>query len=46
MPERLFHRPFVQLLLNPAAGAPDERRSATESLPDPVLIGLRATARF
>lgn len=46
VPDRLFLRPFVQALFNPAAGAPDERQSATTSLPNSLLVGLRAVARF
>lgn len=45
-PDRLYVRPLMQVLFNPAAGAADERRSATTSLPDAVLVGLRAVARF
>ena len=44
--DRLFLRPFVQGLFNPAAGAPDDRRSATTSMANSLLIGLRAVARF
>ncbi len=46
LPGRLFLRPLVQVLINPAARQPDPRRSATEPLPDSVLVGLRAVARF
>ncbi|MBR0684011.1 carbohydrate porin [Roseomonas eburnea] len=46
VPERLFLRPFVQGLFNPAGGAPDERRGATRSMPDSLLVGLRAVTRF
>lgn len=46
VPDRFFLRPFVQGLINPVAGAPDERRSVATSLPNAVLIGLRAVARF
>lgn len=44
--DRFFLRPFMQALINPAAGAADERRSATTSLPNSLLVGLRAVARF
>lgn len=44
--DRFFLRPFVQGLFNPAAGAPDDRRSATTSMANSLLIGLRAVARF
>jgi porin len=46
MPDRLFLRPLVQVLLNPAARQPDERRSTTGALPDSILIGMRVVARF
>ncbi|MGX9965770.1 carbohydrate porin [Roseomonas sp. F4] len=46
IPDRLSVRPLVQLLFNPAAGDPDERRDAARALPDAVLLGLRVTATF
>ncbi|MEO3473232.1 carbohydrate porin [Roseomonas sp. CAU 1739] len=46
LPDRLWIQPLTQLILNPAAGAPDERRSPTQSLPNAVTVGLRAVARF
>lgn len=46
MPDRLFVRPLVQVLLNPAARQPDARRSATEPLPNAAILGLRIVARF
>lgn len=46
VPDRFFLRPFAQGLFNPAAGQPDDRVSATTSLPNSLLIGLRAVARF
>lgn len=44
--DRLFLRPFAQGLFNPGGGAADERRSATTALPNSVLVGMRAVARF
>jgi porin len=46
LPDRLYLRPLVQLLVNPAARQPDERRSSTEPLPNATLVGLRVVARF
>ena len=44
--DRLSIRPLLQVLLNPAARQPDERRSTTEPLPNAVLVGLRVVAKF
>lgn len=46
LPDRLYVRPLVQILVNPAAQQPDERRSATEQLPNATLVGLRVVAKF
>ena len=46
VPERLSLRPLVEMLFNPAAGEPDERRSPERALPNAVLFGLRAVATF
>ncbi len=44
--ERLYLRPLVQVLVNPAAQQPDDRRSATDPLPNATLFGLRVVAKF
>ncbi len=46
IPDRLFVRPLVQVLINPAARQPDERRSATEPLPNAAILGVRIVARL
>ncbi|CAH0304754.1 carbohydrate porin [Roseomonas sp. CECT 9278] len=46
IPDRLALRPLVQVLVNPAARQPDERRSATAPLPNAALVGLRAVLTF
>ncbi|MEO3473233.1 carbohydrate porin [Roseomonas sp. CAU 1739] len=46
LPDRLWLQPLAQLVVNPAARTPDDRRSATEPLPNAALIGVRAVARF
>jgi porin len=46
IPDRLFVRPLVQILVNPAARQPDERRSATEPLPNAAILGVRIVARL
>lgn len=46
IPEHVSIRPLVQVLFNPAAGEPDERRDAERALPDAVLIGLRLVTTF
>ncbi len=46
VPGRLNLQPIVQWLINPAAGEPDERRSADRPLPDAFLLGMRVTASF
>jgi porin len=46
LPDRLYLRPLVQLLVNPAARQPDERRSTTEPLPNATRVGLRVVAKF
>ncbi len=44
--DRLYLRPLVQVLVNPAAQQPDDRRSATDPLPNATLFGLRVVAKF
>lgn len=44
--KKLSLRPLAQFLFNPAAKEPDERRSATQSLPNAIVVGLRMTAIF
>ncbi|MBP0466314.1 carbohydrate porin [Roseomonas sp. PWR1] len=44
--DRLSLRPLAQLLFNPAAGEPDERRDRTRALPDAVVLGMRAVLTF
>ncbi len=46
VPDRLWVQPLVQVFVNPGAGAGDERRSTTQSLPNAVLVGARAVLRF
>lgn len=44
--DRLSVQPVVQVLFNPAAGAPDDRRNPDRALPDAVVLGLRLVATF
>lgn len=46
VPDGLSLRPLVQVLFNPAARDPDERRSPERALPDAFVLGLRAVATF
>lgn len=46
LPDRLSLRPLLQVIFNPGAGTPDERRDPSRSLPDAVLVGMRAVATF
>ncbi len=46
IPDRFYLRPFVQALINPAAGQPVEQGAAAMPLPNSLLVGLRGVARF